>query len=217
MQKSDLKTGVVYAFQRGKYDTMAPVVLLSTDLFATTGSRFRDPEPGSPRYVATKATKPENGYNRTVGYLAVSTSRVNYHAAPAKPISQKALLALTVEEALAATVHGGDGPQGYTVTLVNNRHLIGLYDVLAEKKAEAERANEEYLAKRRAEDEAAVAAALPRYERLAALGIEIPKPVVTARWTSSGQGSVAENVRRVTIDVEVLDQILALLPVEVSA
>lgn len=217
MKKTDLQTGVVYAYQRGKYDSIAPAVLVSLDLFQSNLSRYGRDKTGEPSYVPAgdRYTVPGSHFDTTVGYLAISNGSLRYGGGPNDPTSLEALTTITLADVLRDTVQGGEDPQGYVVSLINNRAIVGVYDDVLGAKDAKKQAADALFATQRAEAQALVDEATDRFDRFAALGVAIPVPSVEefgsyddSTYTKKVR---TENVLRVTLDSSTLDRILSLL------
>lgn len=140
MKKNQIKTGVVYGYQRSTYNSVTPVVVLDTErLYATTAEARYSSSSQAKRFrpAAPYENKPKSGggFNSAIGYLAVkslnSTSEVDIAD----------LLSVTLEEAAEEKCGGTSrlSELGIMVILVQPRHLLGEYeDAAAKEKAERE-------------------------------------------------------------------------------
>ena len=61
MRKQDIKPGVVYAYQRGKYASPSPVMFLSMDLYERRGRARGADKAGPPRWVTKAAPGAQAG------------------------------------------------------------------------------------------------------------------------------------------------------------
>lgn len=212
MKKADLKTGVVYGYKPGKYDTLKPAVLVSTDLFHTnTGGYGRDVT-GEPQFrkAGSSVTRPSKGYGwqgGDTGYLAISNASLRYSRNPKNALSLDDLTQITLEQVLKDFVHGKDAPEGYSVALINNSHLIGVYADLVAAEQQYAQSMKDYYAKKVAEAEAKVAAVQADHEAVASLGIAIPAPVVERKreWIQA-ENAYVESGRALNVEQVVMDR-----------
>lgn len=220
MKKTDLQTGVVYAYKPSKYSSTAPVVLLSLDLYRTNNHRWGRNEPGSAKYVTSNAGRPSKGGGYgidTVGYLAVSNQRFNYSGQPTDALSLDDLRTLTLDEVLKDQRHGVEGSPRYVVDLINNTGIVGLYDEVMGAEDAAKQARHAASEQQRVEAEARVARAHARWEALTMLGLALPEPRVEvgSRWHDEARDTVATytalHCDSVNLDVADADNLLALV------
>lgn len=221
MKKADLKTGVVYGYKTGKYDTLKPVVLVSLDLYRSNSDRWGRDKSGEAKYVKASpgVVRPSKGdvFAGEVGYLVISNQNLRWSSPPKNPLSLDALTEVTLEQVLAAHVHGKDLPEGYTVALVNNSHITGVYDDLVDAKRKATEATVAYYARQRAEAEVQVAAVQANHAAVVNLGIVVPEPHVEGKreWISDlnayVDGGKARNVEQVVMQRAELDRLVVLV------
>lgn len=221
MKKSLLQTGVVYAFQPGKHDTVKPVVLVSLNLFDSNFSRWgAENKPGTPKWKPSTESRPGSYFDKTTGYLAISTEALRYSSQRAhEPLSLEALTQVTLAQVLEREVHGydhgEDGTTGYIASVVNNSAIIGLYDEVIGVQEREARETRRKAAERSAEAVASYDAASARWDAFQALGVVLPRPSLDDVGYGDEKHQVSKHADRVTLDAATLDQILALLQPEV--
>lgn len=183
MKKADIKTGVVYAYQRSAYGDPDPAVLVSTDLY--TGRDRYDRGNGRSWCVPAGDTKPGRDYlGRATGYVIVVPAASKPDETPEQLHAR--MLAVTMAD-LGATTDGqvrkGDGL--YFVILTRLVPLVGLYDeVMAEREAQRQH-DRELEAKRdaeRSQREQRIAAIIGRFS---ALGLTVSRDYRTPELTLS--------------------------------
>lgn len=173
MKRADLHTGVVYALQEGTYD-VTPVIILDTKTLWTMGSR-RDPA-ARPKENATRPTS--RGYlgeYEPIGYPAYVLQRDFRSDLDMAMLSDSRLTLKNFPE-MAARKIDKTGIEWVLPVVIDPRRLRGEWAEVAAKRAAERQAKEGRNARLKAEAAELVAAAHTRRDRLAALGIEVPKP-----------------------------------------
>jgi hypothetical protein len=128
MKKTELKTGVRYAYQTGEHRSVEEVVILDLDRMWRAERRGCGRHDDAPMYAPANPTL-HKVPSREVGYLAVTK------VAPAhRPVSTKALLKITVKDVEALTF--AHQAKGYEVHLVNPRYVLGEYDEVVQQQQE---------------------------------------------------------------------------------
>lgn len=224
MKKADLKTDMLYAHKRGKYDSATPVRVMSTEYFRDNYGRYGRDHTGQPIFVAAPSAKrAAREFSHTVGILVVSNQQIDYSGRIKDPdrLSDEALMALTLEEVLAAFINGQEQPTGYTARLVNQKDLIGEWAPLQDEKAKAAVATRDYLLRQREQAEALVADTLVHHNALVTLGINAPAPYVAdnrqfvqhhpEHGNHYVMGGTAKNIDKIEVSRSEVDRLVALV------
>ena len=227
MKKSEIKAGVLYAYQTSKYRKPQPVVVLDvTKTYVSGAAKHGKVDPLSPRWVERldHRGKPMfskgDAFSRDVGFLAVGRGAARPGCEVPRPDSNylAGLRKVTLADALG--VRFGDTIAGTVLSeigLVNPRFVLGEWDVvMGHLDAEAEIiANLSALNK--AESDARVAAATARVKALRALGLPgtIDTPSEDRVWRSGVEKAAATysgNTKTITLTLAQVDALLSLIP-----
>lgn len=143
MKKADIKPGVVYAYQRSKYDSPRPIVFLNAP---ADGVLYRErdyPKSGTPAFIkASPAAKPRRalGFGRGgIGYPAA-------HLSHDSRMTHQDLLGITLADFERATSGYHEGYEFDVITTLT--HVTGPWDEViaaheAQKRAERESREQE--------------------------------------------------------------------------
>ena len=135
MRKQDIKPGVVYAYQEGKYQSLRPVAFLSADLYASQGRSEH-----GPRFrKAASDAKPQSGTygSPSTGY-AVAIMREQFGRRVDRDEVAARLTKVTLADAAAAGWEHLDDLIGFML-IVRLAPVLGPWDeVMAQQREEAE-------------------------------------------------------------------------------
>lgn len=172
MKKADIKLGVVYAYQRGEWDTPAPVVFLGMDLYRGNSGRSA---PGSPwcRPAPDYDSRPKqasgfSGYD--VGYPAVTVRRFIPAAVPLA--AMRSLDASLIGQPLSQDLRDA----GLETTLITRlAGITGVYAEVVDAREDQRRADQEAAARQAAADARRAARETAIISRFSALGLTVSR------------------------------------------
>jgi len=182
MRKQDIKPGVVYAYQEGKYGATLPAMLLTTDLYKGRDD-YRDTESLKFR-KAGAADTPHAGRlgSPTTGYLiAIARHQISRRVDYDEVAERIAKITLADMEATGGESPAGE-PFGYML-IVRLGVIIGPWDEVM-----AERREHDAAKKRRQEQEAAQAKALD--DRAAAVRLVLITNGISPRFSGTDRNLI---------------------------
>lgn len=223
MKRTDMETGVVYAYQAGKHDVIQAIIVLdTTGLYAQTNRGYGRMTPeDAARPLHTKVEK-RLGMRTTVGrysdyragFLAATTT--NPTSGGYKRDHDKAdpatLRDVTLDQALTHTY--GDrahhkplvGTQIW-VDVIDPRFILGVYEDVMQADAEAKELEANIKAQEIADAEARMIAQEKRIDALRALGVTGKMPNPRSRYSKS-EG----HTQSVVLSPAQFEQVMSLIP-----
>ena len=226
MKKSDIKTGVIYAYRTSKYDNALPLVVLdTTKTYATGAPRFGNVPPGTPRWRPSVTREGKPIVSPSSGYLAAGRGGRAYISesmrGPITDAELAGLMSVTLDGALALRFDAPvaeDSPYR-DLGVINPRFILSEWDEYTQKKQAIDELASDLAALAKAESDARVAAATQRVEALRALNLpgRLAQPVESKGFQYSEKDSVTPptysgNTATVHLTLAQIDALLSLIP-----
>lgn len=228
MRKQDVKTGVVYAYKRSKYDKPRKVVVVDTAhlYWMTPRQTYGGPKTGPTFSVARTGV----GFSDTTGYLGIfgDDGHATWGAGERQQADSRILASVTRERLLAMRF-GVEGKSSDTlivgdirckVAVINPRFIAGEWDDVMQAKDDEDERRRLIEADLKRQSDARVAATKERVDRLAKLGLpgHLPDPHEPASrpWRTGNDWDPLRYDQSLTGKVSLtlgqLDALLSLIP-----
>jgi hypothetical protein len=175
VKKSDIKTGIVYAYQRGDWDRPQPLVFLSLDLYkARSYSERNVPWCSLAGDYHTRPKRGEGFDGRDVGYPVIILSE------PGSADSLAAMAELGPEVITAGLPEPHTAAGMRTDVLTRLASVTGTYEEVVAELAERRRRDRELEDERRAEEGRTATRREELISRFAALGVKVTRAGLAA-------------------------------------
>lgn len=223
MKKSEMKTGVVYAYRTSKYDAPRPVVLLDTTrLWSRRGSGYGvDKTQPLFKPASAHAVRPSGsdfGSGMDYGYPTVTRRPPRFGDEPTVEAHDLLNVCSREEMATLMTSRIPGQPDEVVINLIDPRYIEGEWDDVMQAREDEAARRKHIESEAEAESKARVAAAQKRYDALVALGLpgtlEKPAEHRVDRYSSDWQPPkyATTLTRQVSLSMEQIDAILSLIP-----
>jgi len=223
VKKSEMKTGVLYAYRTSKYDAPRPVVLLDTTrLWSKRGSGYgSDKTQPLFRHAHQQVNRPSGsdyGGGMDYGYPAVTRRPARFGDEPTVEAHDLLNVSSREEMATLMTQRIPGQPEEVMVHLIDPRYIEGEWDDVMQAREDEAARRKHIENEAQAESQARVAAAQKRHDALVALGLpgtlEKPQETLASRWGSDWAPPKYSTTltRQVSLSMEQIDAILSLIP-----